>query len=108
VYNERGTVLCGVRITERIMPGVVYVEHGARVDLISLEDKIDRGGAINLIAPHQGGKNTALMVVSGYLVNVEKADLEELRRKYPEAFKKKLHPHIGSYYTTYVLSNKDL
>jgi trimethylamine-N-oxide reductase (cytochrome c) len=103
VYNERGTVLCGVRITERIMPGVVYVEHGARIDLISLEDKIDRGGAINLIAPHQGGKNTALMVVSGYLVNVEKADLEELRRKYPEAFQREIHPHYGPYISTYVV-----
>ncbi|MEM3602694.1 MAG: molybdopterin-dependent oxidoreductase [Candidatus Bathyarchaeia archaeon] len=105
VFNERGTVLCGVRVTERIMPGVVSVDHGARADIISLEDKIDRGGAINLIAPHEGGKNTALMVVSGYLVAVQKANLEELKDKYPEAFQRKIHPLIGPYYTTYVLSN---
>ncbi|MEM2868147.1 MAG: molybdopterin-dependent oxidoreductase [Candidatus Bathyarchaeia archaeon] len=108
IYNERGTVLCGVRVTERIMPGVVYVEHGARADIISLEDKIDRGGAINLIAPHEGGKNTALMVVSGYLVAVEKADLEELKRKYPEAFQRKYHPLVGPYYETYVVNNNCL
>lgn len=98
-------MLCGARVTERIMPGVVYVEHGARVDIISLEDRIDRGGAINLIAPHEGGKNTALMVVSGYLVAVERADLEELKRKYPEAFKRKYHPLVGPYYGTYVDSS---
>ncbi|MEM2559677.1 MAG: molybdopterin-dependent oxidoreductase [Candidatus Bathyarchaeia archaeon] len=108
IYNERGAVLCGVRVTERIMPGVVYVEHGSRADIISLEDKIDRGGAINLIAPHEGGKNTALMVVSGYLVAVEKADLEELKRKYPEAFQRKYHPLVGPYYETYVVNNNCL
>jgi trimethylamine-N-oxide reductase (cytochrome c) len=102
VFNEWGTVLCGVRVTERIMPGIVYVEHGARADIISLEDKIDRGGAINLIAPHEGGKNTSLMVVSGYLVNVEKANMEELKKKYSGAFERKYHPLVGPYFSTYV------
>ncbi|MEM2169365.1 MAG: molybdopterin-dependent oxidoreductase [Candidatus Bathyarchaeia archaeon] len=104
VFNERGTILCGAFVTERIMPGVVYVEHGSRVDLISLEDRIDRGGAINLIAPHKGGKNTAMMVVSGFLVGVEKVDMEDLIRRYPEAFEKLLHPIAGPYYETYVIS----
>jgi trimethylamine-N-oxide reductase (cytochrome c) len=105
VFNERGAVLCGVRVTERIMPGVVSVDHGARADIISLEDRIDRGGAINLIAPHEGGKNTALMVVSGYLVGVEKADLEDLRRRYPEAFERRYHPLVGPYFSTYVAAD---
>jgi trimethylamine-N-oxide reductase (cytochrome c) len=106
VFNDRGTVLCGVLVTERIMPGTVYVEHGARIDLISVEDRIDRGGAINLIAPHEGGKNTAMMIVSGYLVGVRKANLEELKKKYPEAFEKELHPIVGPYYSTYVIDRK--
>ena len=28
--NERGTVLGGAYVTERIMPGVVYIDHGAK------------------------------------------------------------------------------
>ena len=50
VYNERGAVLCGALVWERIMPGVVYTDHGSRVDPI-IPGKLDRGGAINLIAP---------------------------------------------------------
>ena len=33
-YNERGAVLGGAIVWERIMPGVVYMDHGARVDWI--------------------------------------------------------------------------
>ena len=50
VFNERGVVLCGARVWERMMPGVVYVDHGARHDPII--DNVDRGGAINTIAPN--------------------------------------------------------
>jgi molybdopterin guanine dinucleotide-containing S/N-oxide reductase-like protein len=49
-YNERGVVLCGALVWERVMPGVVYVDHGARADFI-IPGKLDRGGAINLISP---------------------------------------------------------
>ena len=34
VFNERGAVLGGVRVTERIRPGVVYMDHGANADVI--------------------------------------------------------------------------
>ena len=30
-FNERGIVLCGALVMERIMPGVAYVDHGARM-----------------------------------------------------------------------------
>ena len=42
VFNERGIVLGGALVWERIMPGVTYVDHGARCDAI-LPGKIDRG-----------------------------------------------------------------
>jgi hypothetical protein len=35
------------------------------------------------------------MVVSSFLVEVEKADLEELRKKYPEAFQREYGPATG-------------
>jgi anaerobic selenocysteine-containing dehydrogenase len=88
VFNERGGVLVGARVWERIMPGVAYVDHGSRADFI-VPGELDRGGAINVITPHNvTSKNCAGMVCSGFLVEVERVDLDELRRQYPEAFNK--------------------
>jgi molybdopterin guanine dinucleotide-containing S/N-oxide reductase-like protein len=86
VFNERGGVLGGARVWERIMPGVVYMDHGARHDPI-IVGELDRGGAINTITPAKTtSKNTVGMATSGFLVEVEQADIEELQKKYPEAF----------------------
>jgi len=85
VFNERGDVLVGAYVTERIMPGTVYIDHGARHDPIA--PGIDRGGAINTITPHHiTSKNCAGHVVTAFLVEAELANLEELRKQYPEAF----------------------
>jgi len=95
VYNERGGVLGGAYVTERIMPGVVYCDHGARYDPI-VPGELDRGGAINTITPRKtSSKNTIGMATSGFLVEVERVNLDELRRKYPEAFKRPYHPAAG-------------
>ncbi len=95
IYNERGVVLCGAYVTERLMPGVVYVDHGARYDPI-VPGEIDRGGAINTLTPHNlTSKNSAGMVSSGFLVEVERADMDELRRQYPEAFDRPYHEGAG-------------
>jgi molybdopterin guanine dinucleotide-containing S/N-oxide reductase-like protein len=95
VYNERGGVLGGAYVTERVMPGVVYMDHGARYDPI-VPGELDRGGAINTITPHNTtSKNATGMVCSGFLVEVEKINLEELRGKYPEAFNRPYHPAAG-------------
>jgi trimethylamine-N-oxide reductase (cytochrome c) len=86
VFNERGAVLCGAYVTERIIPGVAYVDHGSRYDPI-VPGELDRGGAINTITPYNiTSKNCAGHVVSGFLVDVKKADMDGLRRQYPEAF----------------------
>lgn len=34
IFNERGGVLGGVRVTERVREGVVYMDHGANSDII--------------------------------------------------------------------------
>jgi molybdopterin guanine dinucleotide-containing S/N-oxide reductase-like protein len=95
VYNERGGVLVGAYVTERIMPGAVYVDHGARLDPI-VPGELDRGGAINTITPHNTtSKNVAGMAVSGFLVEVKRVNLDELRRKYPETFKRPYRPASG-------------
>jgi len=95
IYNDRGAVLGGALVHERIMPGVVYMDHGARYDPI-VPGELDRGGAINTITPHKTtSKNATGMATSGYLVQVERADLDELMKQYPEAFKRPYHPAAG-------------
>ena len=90
VYNERGTVLGGAYVTERIMPGAVYQDHGAETDpIVPGYGGIDRGGANNLIAPsNTSSKNAAGEVTGGYLVGLKKIDIDALMAEYPEAFKK--------------------
>jgi molybdopterin guanine dinucleotide-containing S/N-oxide reductase-like protein len=95
IFNERGTVLCGAYVTERIMPGVVGVDHGAKLDPIE-PGVIDRGGAINTIVPgNTTSRNAVGMVVSGFLAEAEKTDLEALKAKYPEVFARECHPKAG-------------
>jgi trimethylamine-N-oxide reductase (cytochrome c) len=105
VYNERGIILCGAIVWERIMPGVVYVDHGARVDPI-IQGKVDRGGAINLISPYNiSSKNCAGMATSGYLVEVARVNIEQMnewRREHPEAFKREYEAASGLCFNAWV------
>ena len=94
-YNERGGVLGGAYVTERIMPGVVYMDHGARYDPV-LPGELDRGGAINTICSRKPtSQNTIAMASSGFLVEVERVNLDELMKKYPKPFRRPYHPAAG-------------
>jgi hypothetical protein len=107
IYNERGAVLAGAYVTERIMPGVAYIDHGARYDPI-VPGELDRGGAINTITPHRGTSRNCRggMVVSGFLVEVELADMDGLRKKYPEAFKRPYHRASGLHFDRILAGGK--
>jgi anaerobic selenocysteine-containing dehydrogenase len=95
LFNERGTVLAGAYVTQRILPGAVGIDHGAKYDPI-VPGEIDRGGVINTIVPRNTtSQNTVGMAVSGFLVEVERTDLESLRAKYPEAFARECHITAG-------------
>ncbi len=95
IYNERGGVLAGAYVTERIMPGAVSIDHGAKYDPI-IPGVLDRGGAIDTITPrNRTSKNATGMVCSGFLAEVERVNLDELRRKYPEAFNRPFHHSAG-------------
>jgi molybdopterin guanine dinucleotide-containing S/N-oxide reductase-like protein len=104
-FNERGIVLCGAYVTERIKPGVVYVDHGSRSDHIA-PGKIDRGGAINLISPHGiTSKNAAGQATSGYLCEVQKlnmGEMEEWKKQYPAAFARDYDPASGLRFNSWV------
>lgn len=95
IINDRGWVLGGAYVTERIMPGVVYQDHGARLDPI-VAGQSDRSGANNLICPTTiTSKHCPGEVTGGYLVNIEKVDLDALAKEYPEAFNRAYVKGIG-------------
>ena len=50
VFNDRGEIRISARVTERIMPGVVDVPHGAWYD--PDENGLDRGGCPNVLTKH--------------------------------------------------------
>jgi trimethylamine-N-oxide reductase (cytochrome c) len=105
VYNERGAVLGGALVCERVMPGVAYMDHGARCDAI-IPGKLDRGGAINTIAPSgTSSKNCAGQATSGFLVEVARVSGEEMeawKKSYPEAFAREYDPASGPRFHAWV------
>jgi len=109
MYNERGMVLGGAYVTERIMPGVAYQNHGARMDPIvddpnlPKSEYIDRGGANNLICPEKTiSPNAAGQVSNAFLVEVKKVDIEALKGKHPKAFAKDYDPDCGLCFSSWV------
>lgn len=108
IFNEKGIVLVGAYVTERMRPGVAYVDHGARVDPIIL-GKVDRGGAINLISPiGVTSKNACGMASSGYLAEVGKVspqEWDEWRRVAPEAFERLYDRGAGLRFDAWVVKD---
>lgn len=96
IFNDRGWTMGGAIVTERIMPQVVLQDHGARLDPI-IPGVADRAGCNNTICPkHTASKNCCGEVTSGYLVGIEKVDVFELARQYPEAFSRPYDPETGT------------
>ena len=88
------------------MPGVVYVDHGARYDPID-PGVLDRGGAINTITPHNNtSRNATGMVTSGFLVEVEYANLDEIQVRYPGAFNRPYNDASGLVFERILTSEK--
>lgn len=95
VFNDRGWVLGGAYVTERVCRGAVLQDHGARVDPI-VPGESCRAGANNLIAPTMTtSQNVPGEVTSGYLVNIEKVDVFALADAYPDAFSRCIAPGEG-------------
>jgi len=105
LYNERGAVLGGAYVTQRIMSGAVYQDHAARLDEI-IPGELDRGGSNNVIAPKNTiSKNAAGEVTNSFLVEVEKVtgdQMDEWRKNYPEAFARDYDPAYGSLFSGWV------
>ncbi len=102
IFNNRGAVLAGARVTERIIPGAVSQDHGARHDPIT--KGIDRGGSNNLISPPGRVSRHCLgRVTSGFLVEIQKADLDTLKKQYPEAFNRPYDPASGPLFSGWIV-----
>ncbi|NTW28446.1 MAG: molybdopterin-dependent oxidoreductase [Coriobacteriia bacterium] len=87
-FNDRGEVLAGVRVTERLIPGVSWLTYGSWNDpLDSAIGSLDRGGDGNCLS--NAGPMSIHHVGGAYnstLFEVEKADLAALAAKYPEGW----------------------
>ena len=106
MFNDRGAVLGGVRLSERVIPGALYQDHGARVDNIVVGE-FDRAGANNLICPsNTTSKNCPGEVTNSFLVNVEKVDVFALAKQYPEAFGRDYDPSCGLVATARVVEGE--
>jgi trimethylamine-N-oxide reductase (cytochrome c) len=87
VHNDRGGVLCGAVVTQRIIAGALSVDHGAIIDRALLNNKmVDRGGCINLISPslidkYGSGNEISIpeMNISGFLADVVKVDPNHIK-----------------------------
>jgi anaerobic selenocysteine-containing dehydrogenase len=105
VYNERGAVLGGARVTERIITGALSQDHGARHDPIA--PGLDRGGSNNMISPHGLiSRNCLGVATSSFLVEVEKVDLVALRDRYPEAFGRDYDPASGLLFKSWIVGDE--
>ncbi len=97
VFNDQGIILVGTMISERVLPGSIMINKGARVDPIA--PGIDRGGSTNLIStPKPISKHCVGFAVTGYLVEatkVDPAEMEGWKKQYPATFARDYDPMLG-------------
>ena len=87
-FNDRGEVLAGVVVTNRLIPGVAYLTYGSWNDPLDASDHpIDRGGDGSVLT---NCDRMSVHHISGAynstLFEVAKVDLDELAEKYPEGW----------------------
>ncbi len=104
-YNERGAVLAGAYVSERMIAGGVSIDHGSRCDPL-IPGEVDRGGAINLITPAKTtSPNTQGQVGSAFLVEIERVGLKQIedwKEQYPDAFEREYDPASGLHFNGWV------
>ncbi len=74
-FNDRGQLLMGAYVNERMMQGVVRSPDGGFYDPVNPGDpySLDKGGCMNVLTPIRfHSKHASSFTVSGYLCEVEK------------------------------------
>ncbi len=111
VYNQRGSILAGAYVTERIIPGVLEIDKARGIDYI-VTDEVDRGGSPNMLSPGDIGQSyrcSLSMVQNGYLVQLEKVtgdQMDEWRKNNPAAFARDYDPAYGPLFSGWVEGGK--
>ena len=104
VFNDQGTILCGARLSERVATGSIMIHKCSRVDPIG--PHLDRGGSTNLISPPRPiSQHCWGFAVTGYLVEcakLERAEYDEMKATYPDAFARDYDEGIGINYASWV------
>jgi len=105
VFNERGGVLGGAVITDRIIAGAIRFEKAGGGHHI-IPGELHRGGNPNCINPKEGfSHNVYGLAATHFLVEIEKVtgnQMEEWRANYPEAFARDYDPAYGPFFTGWV------
>ncbi len=70
IFNERGAVIVGVRISEEVMPGVVSLDEGVWFELDEKGD--DRAGSANILTSTRGTGPHNSCVMHALAVEVER------------------------------------
>ena len=85
-FNDRGEILAGVVISDRVMPGVAWMSYGAWNDPMSPEiGSLDRSGDGNVLSnPNPQSCHHVGGAFNSVLFEVEKADMAAIAEKYPE------------------------
>jgi len=82
LFNDRGTVICAARVTERIRPGVVHAcESSAVYDPVGKPGaSADRGGCVNQLTNHRSqSKKSSSMAPNACLIEVGLWDEENTK-----------------------------
>ena len=74
LHNDRGSVVCAARVTERVRPGIVHsAESSATYDPLGSPGKsADRGGCVNQLTNHRSqSKKSSSMSPNACLIQIE-------------------------------------
>jgi molybdopterin guanine dinucleotide-containing S/N-oxide reductase-like protein len=105
VYNERGSVLGGAVIDQRIIPGAIRMEKAGGGHHI-IVGEVHQGGNTNCINPKENfSRNVYGLACTHFLVEIEKLSgnmLQEWRDSHPEAFARAYDPTYGPSFSGWV------
>jgi molybdopterin guanine dinucleotide-containing S/N-oxide reductase-like protein len=105
VFNDRGSVLGGAVIEQRIIPGALRFEKAGGGHHI-IPGELHQGGNPNCINTPEGfSRNVYGLACTHFLAEIEKvtgAQMEEWRENYPEAFARDYDPAYGPFFTGWV------
>ena len=106
IFNERGIVLGGACVWERIMPGVAYIDHGARPTPSSRARSTAAAPSTPSPRTASPPRHCCGQATSGYLVDVQKVRPEEMgdvAAGLPRGLRARVRPGAGLRFNGWVV-----